>query len=174
MINYPLETCGCLRLGLACLGTIDANYAFSSPDTFGGTADDFTVVVGVNHTQTGKATYTNLTIYDKATDASAGSASDTQMAGSVDSYLPYVAPGKRALVAQYRQYLYVHKFARTCDNADGYCTVVPTSGVAGTYIAAGGTFKLVERAYLNPRGRYGPAFFEVLPPYVITSEALRK
>jgi hypothetical protein len=171
MFNYPLETETCLRLTLPCEGTIDANYGFSLKRELGPGSLDYVVVVGVNHTATGKATYTSLSFYDSATNSPVAAMNDAVMPGSVDPYLALVDRDRRALVRSHRDQLYVHRFARACDTADTHCSVVPLTGEPGRYVAADGEQHLFERAYLDPAGMHGPAFFELLAPFEVISSA---
>jgi hypothetical protein len=171
-LRFPLETEGCLKTSLPCLGSIDAAYNFSIPATLGGTADDFLVIVGVNHTAAGKATYTNLNVYDAENGASVVNVSDLDMSGSVDRFLPFVPLRHQALVSQHADKLYAITFARQSPDADPqFVQLIPTDGILGSFIPAGGEYYFFERIYINPRGTYGPAYNEVLAPFVVTSSA---
>jgi hypothetical protein len=129
--------------------------------------DEFVIAYGVNHQQTGKAMYMNVTMYGTTKLIAADDVDDRQLAGSAADYLGagYPDVGK----------LYAYKFARDCgDPAEEHCYEVPygccnyqgkpecvgepcSPGMVSTEEGM-----LVWRSYLDPVSKTGPDPAEVV------------
>jgi hypothetical protein len=114
--------------------------------------DDFVIVYGANHMATGKATYSNFTVYGRiALNGVAGV--DSSNFGTAEEFLPGNPLAK---------YFYVYKIARHCVGGDTVpCLEIPTGpGAAGIPVSQ--PVILGFRAYLEPSTKVGPIFEEVL------------
>ena len=120
---------------------------------------DFLILCGVLHTNTGKATYQNLVVYDVTKEAGVLDVSDRSMNNSAVQFLhgtPY---------EHLAGLLYVWKFARHCPPEDAHwCVNVPTK-FPGVPLDRPLTF--VERAYLQLSTAVGPDVHTLLPPIVL-------
>ncbi|MBK7401162.1 MAG: hypothetical protein IPJ34_34140 [Myxococcales bacterium] len=108
--------------------------------------DDFLVVMGVDHTVTGKATYTSASVY--AVDNLVGIASVTsaEWAGSAKDYLPtHAEVGK----------LFAWKIARKC-GGEAHCLEIP-AGDCPTGMTAGQFAAIAFRVYVEPKTATAPA-----------------
>ncbi|MBV9490655.1 MAG: hypothetical protein JO069_13175 [Verrucomicrobia bacterium] len=114
--------------------------------------DDFTIVYGANHMATGKATYSNFTVYGRI-PLNGVAGVDSKNFGTAEEFLPGNPLAK---------YFYVYKIARHCVGGDTVpCVEIPTGpGAAGIPIAQ--PVVLGFRAYLEPSTKVGPIFEEVL------------
>jgi hypothetical protein len=146
----------CIASGTRCLGdNRDAAYLVSAPLLLSADASDFVVVYGVDHERTGKASYINLTLYDQAHLAGAVAVVGDALVGSAGAYLGADDPAASVL--------YVHKFARAC-GGEPFCDEVPTDFPG---LPLDGTGLFIERAYLEPPTRVGPAPDELEPPRLL-------
>jgi hypothetical protein len=114
--------------------------------------DDFVVVYGVNHVKTGKAVYSNFSVYGKRALNGVGSV-DNSSFPTAEQFLP----GNR-----FAKYFYVYKIARQCTpNEEIPClpisTKPPAEGIEVDQLAF-----LAFRAYVEPSTKVGPEFEEVL------------
>eukprot|EP00043_Microstomoeca_roanoka_P019649 m.224377 g.224377 ORF g.224377 m.224377 type:complete len:353 (-) comp17033_c2_seq3:2538-3596(-) len=118
--------------------------------------NDFLIVVGVLHSypSVGKATYTNVAVYDVAKAMGVGAVVDVALNGSSTLY------------DHGRPEFYVWKFARHCDN-DTNCYQVPIAPETFPGVPLDQNLTFVERAYLNPETDVGPDPAELLPPVVL-------
>ena len=129
----------------------DTIYLRSETFTLGNDPNEFVIVYGVNHAASGKATYSNCSFYgEKGWNGVAGIYS-TEFEGSAEQYLPGNPLAK---------YLYVCKFARSCDSGKA-CEVVPT-GPKAHGIGLDEAAFIGVRAYMEPATRVGPACTELL------------
>jgi hypothetical protein len=132
--------------------------------------NEFVIAYGVNHQQTGKAMYMNITMYGQTKFIAADDVDDRQLADSAVDYLgeDYPDVGK----------LYVYKFARSCGpegDKEKNCYEVPYGccnqqanpgkcigepGCAG--MAADENGILAWRAYLDPISKTGADPMEVI------------
>lgn len=117
--------------------------------------DDFFIVYGVNHQQTGKAMYMNITMYGTTKQIAAYQIPDADLLGSAEDYLP----------GGYRDVdkLYAYKFARECGEEEN-CLEVPY-GCPG--MAADETAYIIWRNYLEAATKTGADRAEVILDRVI-------
>ena len=117
--------------------------------------EDFVVVYGVNHTETGKALYSNAILYAKPMLNGVTSVYDSLFKGSAAQYL-----GEDCEDAD--QY-YVYKMART--KMDDYTALIDysTGNVQGKYYGVdnGNPVLVAFRAYLDETGA-GASYYEVI------------
>jgi hypothetical protein len=112
--------------------------------------DDFFIVYGVNHQQTGKAMYMNVTMYGKTKQIAANQIPDPDLLGSAEDYLPASYPNIEKL--------YAYKFARDCGE-DENCLEIPY-GCPG--MAADETAYIIWRNYLEAATKTGADRAEVV------------
>jgi hypothetical protein len=135
-------------------------------DSFGTLQEDeFVIVYGVNHRQTGKASYMNITMYGLAKQIAADNVDDEQLAGSAADYLGVDYPNVDKL--------YAYKFARNC-HGEANCYEVPYGccSYQGTEYCVGepcspGMASVEEgimtyRLYLDPLSKTGPDTDEII------------
>ena len=121
--------------------------------------DEFLIVYGVNHQATGKATYSNFTVYGAKFLNGVASVSSPLFEGSADDYIPGHALGK---------YLYAWKISRRCDS-NTHCLAVPF----GPQHYGFGTDENDQsgfvgfRAYLEPATAVGAEWSELIYDRVI-------
>ena len=117
--------------------------------------DDFIVVYGANHTQTGKAIYSNAVLYGRPMLNGVCSIYDSLYTGSAAEYLEENCENPD-------QY-YVYKMART--KMDDYTSVIEysTGNEKGKYYGVdnGNTLLLAFRAYLDETN-VGASYYEVI------------
>lgn len=132
----------------------DAAYVMTRDFTLN-SDEDFIVVYGVNHTQTGKAIYSNAILYGRPMLNGVCSVYDSLFEGSADAYL-------EADCDDASKY-YVYKMART--KMDDYTAQVEysTGNERGKYYGVdnGSTMLLAFRAYLDQNG-VGPSYYELV------------
>jgi len=138
----------------------DTVYLRSDSLTLGDDPDEFAIVYGVNHAATGKATYANCNFYGEAGWNGVTGIYNTEYVGSAEQYLPGNPLAK---------YLYVCKFARSCDS-DKTCIAVPT-GPKAHGVALDEPAFIGFRAYVEPATRVGPINTELLYDRVIKFNA---
>jgi len=138
----------------------DTVYLRSDTLTLGNDPDEFAIVYGVNHAATGKATYANCNFYGEAGWNGVTGIYNTEYVGSAEQYLPGNPLAK---------YLYVCKFARSCDS-DKTCIAVPT-GPKAHGVALDEPAFIGFRAYVEPATRVGPINTELLYDRVIKFNA---
>lgn len=125
-------------------------------------SDTFYVAYGINHQKTGKAVYSGVSLVDWRNKVSPVSFKNSQMPGSVDSYLDSQIDSSTA------DKLYAWKIARpgSCSDDDPYCQEIVnddcTNGVDDEDQIA-----FIFRAYLEPATAIGPATNEVIMDRVI-------
>ncbi|MBF0497851.1 MAG: hypothetical protein HQK58_14965, partial [Deltaproteobacteria bacterium] len=122
--------------------------------------DEFLIVYGVNHEATGKATYSNFTVYDACKACGVESENSRMLAGSALDYFvgnPNLPP--------HVDKLYAWKVARDC-KGDPHCTTVQT-GNCPLAIEKTGQMFIGFRAYVEPATKIGPAFTEIIFDRVI-------
>ena len=117
--------------------------------------DDFIVVYGVNHTETGKARYSNAILYGRPMLNGVCSVYDSLFKGSADQYLGDDCKNPD-------QY-YVYKMART--KMDDYTAVIEysTDNEKGKFYGVDNesTLLLAFRAYLDETN-VGPSYYEII------------
>ncbi|MDI1477358.1 hypothetical protein [Polyangium sp. y55x31] len=130
----------CIAGEKSCAGdNRDTIYPATGPFLWPVNAKDFIIVHGVDHSQTGKATYANASVYALQHLVGVAGVSSKSWKGSAKKYLP-----NHPLVDK----LYAYKIARAC-NGEAFCLEVPDApcpnGIAPGTIAA-----IAFRAYLEP------------------------
>jgi len=134
----------------------DTVYLRSDTFTLGNDPDEFAIVYGVNHAASGKATYANCTFYGEVGWNGVAGIYSTEYEGSAEEYLPGNPLAK---------YLYVCKFARSCDS-EKTCVAVPTGPKAHGVELDESAF-IGFRAYMEPSTKVGPCYTELLYDRVI-------
>jgi len=134
----------------------DTVYLRCDTFTLGDDPDEFAIVYGVNHAATGKATYANCNFYGEAGWNGVAGIYSTEYEGSAEEYLPGNPMAK---------YLYVCKFARSC-NSEKTCVAVPTGPKAHGVELDEPAF-IGFRAYMEPSTKVGPCYTELLYDRVI-------
>lgn len=112
--------------------------------------EDFVIVYGVLHNRTGKATYTNLSVYGTRYLNGVCGMDNDRLAGTAEEYLPGNPLAK---------YLYVAKISRR--QLDAGTNVVPW-GVGCNGVDLKDSIFLAFRAYLEPPTKVGPAAAELI------------
>jgi hypothetical protein len=134
----------------------DTTYLRSDDFTLGNDPDEFLIVYGVNHAATGKATYTNFSVFGAAALNGVGAVSNFDFARTAEEYLPGNPAAK---------YLYVWKVSRSCDGGLG-CLTVPW-GVKAYGIDLDKPAFVAFRAYLEPATKVGPNWSEIVYDRVV-------
>ncbi len=145
-----------IQRGIDVLGE-DRDAAYLKSDDFGLADGEFIMMYGVLHANTGKATYTNINLYDGSTlengeraDISVASASGvSDLPGTAFDYIPDNPQAGN---------FYVFKVARDC-GSDSNCLQVPTDLCPRAKLE---NLFLVFRAYLEPGRKVGPAYNEII------------
>jgi hypothetical protein len=133
---------------------------------------DMLYVIGVNHERTNQSVYSSLTLYDFPKLAAGMlvpgghgpgqyTLMDEDYGGSAAKYLPTHLASR---------YLYVVKFARKCSLEErDFCVEVPSTSSTPGDITMGLSSQLVfiERMYIHPGTRSGPAVAETLLPKLL-------
>jgi len=134
----------------------DTLYLRSEPFSLPASGDAFLVVFGVNHPATGKATYSNFSIYSWQFLNGLGGISNAHYSGTAEQWLEDdpLSP-----------YLYVWKVSRNAGESEN-CLVVPPDaipyGIPDNHPAFIGF-----RSYLEPETGVGPSMEEILLPRVL-------
>jgi hypothetical protein len=137
----------CIAGERSCAGdNRDTIYPATGPFLWPIGTKSFLIVHGVDHAQTGKATYANASLYAVQHLAGVAAVSSKSWQGSAARYLPH-----HPLVDK----LYAYKLARSCGGED-YCLEVPDAPCPGG-IAPGSLAAIAFRAYLEPRTGTAPA-----------------
>ena len=112
--------------------------------------DSFVIVFGANHVTTGKALYSNFSVYGRRALNGVGSVDNTSFP-TAEQFLPGNPNAK---------YFYVYKIARQC-RANEDCLAIRTGpGAAG--IPLNQPAFVAFRAYLEVQTKVGPEFEELL------------
>ena len=153
------ETFESLQRSFNALGEVrDTAYltseAFALPDD----PNVFAIAYGVDHTKTGKAAYSNVSVYGQQyVNGVAGDFTEA-FAGSSQQYLPGHLQGDM---------LYAVKIARDC-SGEQYCIEVPYDDERPCYTATlDGNVYVVFRSYLDPETMTGPNPVELILDRVI-------
>jgi hypothetical protein len=154
-ITFDLSGRLCIERGLPCLGdNPDTVYNSSIPTWLSDNAQDFLIVVGINHQRTGKARYVNLAVYHTKRLMGVGAVTDRELADSAGRYLPH---------HPWRTYLYAYKFARDCQG-EPFCFSVPTGELG---VPLDDALSVIERPYLEPLTHTGPLASQLVDPRVL-------
>ncbi|SDS37891.1 hypothetical protein [Pseudomonas oryzae] len=133
-----------------CLGdTQDADYQISSSHHID--RGEVVAVVGTLGTMTGNATYTSLSVNWFPALVGLLNRDDPLLEGSAQRF-----QGK--LSASHSNF-YVYYFARDCTGLTPWCAEIPK-----TLLSPGEALKIIQRNYINPGTRRGPAPSMVLNP----------
>lgn len=152
-INTPIpEGYEAIQNGTNALGdNRDTTYIATDPFLLPNNRDEFVIAYGLNHTETGKATYSNVTIYGTKYLNGVGGSDNRYFPGSAEYYIPGHEKAK---------YLYAWKMAR---HADGhpYCYEVPYD-VSCYGVGLLEKAVVAFRSYLETETKVGPAYVELL------------
>jgi len=123
---------------------------------------DFLVVIGVIHTLTNKATYTNIAVYNIAAEMGVGAVIDDKLQGTANMLIPNDPNNK---------YFYVQIFARdnTCKDHGSNCFAVPVDFPG---VPLNERLSFVERAYIEKETTVGPDGNELIAPTVLHYKVL--
>ncbi|MBK7583815.1 MAG: hypothetical protein IPI67_26935 [Myxococcales bacterium] len=136
----------CIQGQTFCAGdNRDTNYPSTIPQPLFASPDDFFIVIGVDHTLTGKTSYANFSVYAIEHLVGVASVSNVQYAGSATALLPG-DPGAAKL--------YAWKVARTC-GSDPHCLAIPDAACP-TGVGAGKSGTITFRTYLEPKTQTAP------------------
>jgi hypothetical protein len=154
-ITFDLSGRRCIARGTPCLGdNPDTVYISSIPAWLTDNPQDFLIVVGVHHEETGKARYMNLAAYHTKRLMGAGAVTGIELAGSASPYLPD---------HPLRKYLYAYKFARDCQG-EPFCFSVPTGQLG---VPLDEALNIIERPYLESETDTGPLPSQLVDPQVL-------
>ncbi|WP_167854696.1 Calx-beta domain-containing protein [Mangrovimicrobium sediminis] len=133
--------------------------------------ENFWYFVGVNHRRTGKALYTNHSVYIDENSAGVAGITDFRAAGSAAYYAAAFADG--LAIGDFED-LYVLKMARQCESEEldlGYCVEVPYP-TGENPVGATDTDALytLTRLYLDSESKVGPDLAEVVTPVFLMYE----
>jgi len=150
------------------LGEIrDTSYLRSEDFRLQESSDEFLVIYGVNHEAWGKATYSNFTVYHDGKKLGIVGKHSRDLAESAYDYLP-----RDQSSPDYdpnAQYLYSWKVARACNQSDQKCLEVKLSGRVQPcqHVDLNEDLFVAFRAYLEPKTKVGPYWYELLYDRVI-------
>ena len=149
----------CIKEGRPCLGdNHDAIYLNAFPILSTGrlpdSPEDFFILYGVNHEASGKATYSNASIYFRDRALGVAAINSTEMKGSAELYLP---DNPQASM------LYAIKVSRRC-GTEPFCLEVP---VTFPGVPLNEEVSFTFRLYLEPQTRTAPSGSEILFDRVI-------
>ena len=121
------------------------------------TDDDFVIVYGVNHEQTGKAIYSNFSFYGVELLNGVVGTSSAEYENSAADYFP---PGY-----ENSKYYYVYKIARRATGGEP-CVIVPysTGNPSGKAFGVDNNKDayIAFRAYIDVNTQVGPSLFEII------------
>jgi len=119
--------------------------------------DDFVIVYGINHEETGKAIYSNFSFYGVDLLNGIAGTSSLEYANSAADYFP---PGY-----ENAKYYYVYKIARRAQDGEP-CVVVPysTGNPSGKAFGVDNNKDafIAFRAYIDVNTQVGPSLFELI------------
>ncbi|HEY3520540.1 MAG TPA: hypothetical protein VGK80_05800 [Rhodanobacteraceae bacterium] len=122
---------------------------------------DFVIVVGVNHQETGKATYANFAVYDSKKLASIVSITDSDLTKQSAFYHAGVTNPRDPRVKQYQD-LYAYMFSYDCAGKQ-YCTAIPPPTESDPVgLQPGAPFFVLGRSYMEPHTLVRPSGAEVV------------
>lgn len=147
----------CIANGSPCLGdNRDAVYPNLGSEAFVVAGGDSLWVLGVDHVETGKATYASASVYALEHLFGVVAVSSEQWEGSAERFLPGDPDASS---------LFAWRFARTC-GSDEYCTEIPT----GTCPSGAGLLQaltLAFRVYVEPGYATAPNPDTLVPERVL-------
>ncbi len=113
-------------------------------------------MVGINHTDSQLATYSNVAIYSAKDKRGVKSETDDKYRGSATTYLPHNPDA--AL-------MYVHEFSRDCGERKQRTPI----GTGELEVAPDDMVVLTERAYLHPTIHVGATAGALLPAKILVA-----
>jgi hypothetical protein len=141
-----LDPYDCIQNIKFCAGdNRDTFYPSTIPQALFSTSNEFYVVIGVDHTKTGKTTYSNVSVYAIEHLVGIASVDSTQYAGSAVDYLPSHPDAPK---------LHAWKIARDC-TGDPHCLEIPDAGCP-TGLGAGKAGTITFRYYMEPSTSTAP------------------
>ncbi|MFO0694670.1 MAG: hypothetical protein U0230_14005 [Polyangiales bacterium] len=156
VLGLPLVGADCIAGGYGCLGdNADTLYFASGPTLLREAPADFLVIFGVDHTRAGKASYTNVAVYETERRMGVAALADDAFAGSAAEYLGTSDPDA--------DHLFAIRVARDCTGL-AHCLAVPT---AFPGVPLDKTLTVAVRPYLEAATQTGPSLEELLPPRAI-------
>ncbi len=165
LVSLALDPEQCLASSGECLGdNSDTTYAVGPLEVAAGDGvltlgpDEAFIVFGVNHAVTGKATYSNMSVYAQAKGAGVVGLTDDEMRGSAERFLPD-HPDRDALWA--------YELRRDCGGKPD-CLELPTDFPGAT---ASENIFFIFRAYLQPGSTVSAGHDEILTERVIKVSA---
>jgi hypothetical protein len=154
-ITFELSGRQCIARSLPCLGdNPDTVYNSSIPTWLSDNPQDFLIVIGVHHHETGKARYVNLAAYHTKHLMGVGAVTGSEVTDSADLYLPH---------HPLRRYLYAYKFARDCQG-EPFCFSVSTGQLG---VPLDDALNIIERPYLESVTATGPLASQLVKPQVL-------
>jgi len=155
-----LEGSKCINKTMNCLGdTRDTTYAVSSNYPLVG--QDKLIIIGVNHKETGNASYVGLSAYNPAKLMGVGGVTEEKLKGTVDKYLAYVPandPGRDSLITN-KDKFFVYSFSLSCAEENCFQLNIGNLG-----LDPDGLVNFAVRAYLKPGTKRGPSYDKLLYP----------
>lgn len=160
----------CIPATMNCLGeTLDTDtYRISSAVVLD--SNDVLVVAGVDHTETGNATYVSLSVNDQSILKGVASESQTgtaagfvsgRLKGSASAFLAEEGRRISPALSVAKEKLYLRLFARNCSGLP-FCTVISAAKVA-----LDKPLVLTQRAYVKPGDSLGADPTKLLSPRLI-------
>jgi len=145
----------------------DTSYLCSENFRLQESSDEFLVIYGVNHEAWGKATYSNFSVYHDGKKLGIVGKHSRDLAGSAYDYIPKDRDDPSH--DPNAQYLYAWKVARACDQNDSKCLQVKLSDRLKPcpLVDLNGDLFVAFRAYLEPKTKVGPYWYELLYDRVI-------
>lgn len=126
---------------------------------------DFIIIVGVNHQQSGKAAYVNSTIYDSKKFASIVDVTDAELTSQSALYHAGITNPRDPRVRTYKG-LYAYMFSYDCAGKQ-YCAAIPPPTASNPVgLRPGSPFFVLGRSYLEPHTLVRPSDMEVVPHQV--------
>ena len=154
--KWLIEGYEAIQNGIDVIGEVRDTLYLKSENFKLGDEEEFLVVFGVNHNLTGKAIYTNFSIYGDVTLNGLGGITNFMYAGTAEEFLPDEPLAK---------YLYVWKVARSEIYGEN-CLIVPN--VKKPYgIEYNDEAFIGFRAYIDPLTNVGPLIDELVMDKVI-------
>jgi hypothetical protein len=134
------------------------------------TLQDFVIVVGVNHQQSGKAAYMNFAVYDSKKLASIVSITDSDLTSQSALYHAGITNPRDPRVRKYKG-LYAYIFSYDCAGKS-YCAAIPPPTADNPVgLRPGAPFFVLGRSYLEPHTLVRPSLSEVVPHQVFLGTA---
>jgi len=145
----------------------DTSYLCSENFKLQDSSDEFLIIYGINHEVWGKATYSNFSVYHYDKKLGIVGKQSRDLADSAYDYIPkdqndpYYDPNA--------PYLYAWKVARACNQNDPKCLQIKLpEGVQPCHLVDLNKDLFVAfRAYLEPKTKVGPYWYELLYDRVI-------